>query len=90
MHPYDAEYNFMSRFPIGFRGCFICGSTNYFSREDFPVGLDGNNREANNIFFNELWAHKPHTKSRFRDGTPVSVGKIVLVFSMIHHDTTWY
>lgn len=24
-HPYTTEYNFTSRFPIGFRGYFICG-----------------------------------------------------------------
>ena len=23
-HPYDAEYDFTSRFPLGFNGCFTC------------------------------------------------------------------
>ena len=31
-YPYDKEYNFTSRFPVGFKGCFICGGGNHFSR----------------------------------------------------------
>ena len=28
--PYDIEFDFTSRFPIGFRGCFVCGATDHF------------------------------------------------------------
>ena len=69
-HPFDAEYNFLSRFPLGFNGCFICGATNHFNRMDCPKGIK--TREERRIFFNEMWAHKPHTKKRLRDGSNVS------------------
>ena len=38
-HPYDAEYDFVSQFPLRFKGCFICGATNRFLTADYPVGL---------------------------------------------------
>ena len=59
-YPFDAEYNFVSRFAVGFNGCFICGATNHFSRTDCPKGI--RNKEERRLFFNEMWAHKPHTK----------------------------
>jgi len=27
-HPYDEEYDFVSQFPLRFKGCFICGAMN--------------------------------------------------------------
>ena len=59
-YPFDAEYNFVSRFAVGFNGCFICGATNHFSRTDCPVGI--RTKDERRLFFNEMWAHKPHTK----------------------------
>ena len=53
-----------------FKGCFICGAPDHFSRSDCPVGID--TREKRKIFFNEMWAHKPHTKKRLIYGAPVS------------------
>ena len=70
-HPFDAEYNFLSRFPLGFNGCFICGATDHFNRMDCPKGI--NSKEERCIFFNEMWSHKPHTKKRLRDGSDVSL-----------------
>ena len=70
-HPYDAEYNFTSRFPVGFRGCFICGEMDHFSKMDCKKGI--NTKEEILLFFNEMWAHKPHTKKRSRDGAPVRI-----------------
>ena len=66
-HPFDAEYNFLSRFALGFSGCFICGATDHFSRMDCPKGIK--TRDERKMFFNEMWAHKPHTKMQRRDGT---------------------
>jgi len=31
-HPYDAEYDFVSRFSLRFKGCFICGAENHFQQ----------------------------------------------------------
>ena len=59
-YPFDSEYNFVSRFPLGFSGCFICGATNHYSRSDCPKGI--RNKDERRLFFNEMWAHKPHTK----------------------------
>ena len=70
-YPYDTEYDFTSRSAIGFRGCFICGGGDLFSRGNFPKG--DMNPAARKLFFNEMWSHKPHTKKRLRDGTPVSI-----------------
>ena len=83
-HPYDPEYNFTSRFPLEFSGCFICGSTDHFSRLDCPVGI--RNKEERRVFFNEMWAHKPHTKVKNREGN-VSVSFVINIFirCMIYH-----
>jgi len=69
-HPFDPEYNFVSRFPVDCKGCFICGSTDHFNSVECPVGI--NSREERQLFFNEMWTHKPHTNKRNKDGTPVS------------------
>ena len=39
-HPYDNENDFTSRFPVGFRGCFICGATYHFGSSSYPVGIN--------------------------------------------------
>ena len=59
-HPYDKETNYISRFPVGFRGCFNCGATDHFSTRDCPAAQSGNFNKRK--FFAELWAHKPHTR----------------------------
>jgi len=70
-HPFDAEYNFTSRFPVNFRGYFICGETPHFTRQECKREFhDPNDRK---LFFNEMWARKPHTKKKLRDGSPVSM-----------------
>ena len=83
-HPYDPEYNFTSRFPLEFSGCFICGSTDHFSRLDCPVGI--RNKEERRLFFNEIWAHKPHTKMKNREGNgSVSFVVNIFIICMIYH-----
>ena len=46
---YDTEYDYTSRFPIGFRGCFVCGATYHFRTNDCPFGI--NNTEKNERFW---------------------------------------
>ena len=69
-HPFNIEYDFTSRFPIGFRGSFVCGATDHFGTHKCPIGIKG--KEGNRLFFNELWDPKPHTKKKNQEGTPVS------------------
>jgi len=67
-HPFVAEYNFTRRFPVDFRGCFICGETTHFTRQECKRGFrDPNDRKQ---YFTEMWAHKPYTKKKLRDGSP--------------------
>ena len=69
-HPYDFEYNLTSRFPVSFRGCLICGATDHFSK--FGCLVEMISKEERKLFFNEMWAHKPYTKRRNKEGIPVS------------------
>ena len=68
-HPYDIEYDYTSRFPISFRGCFVCGATDYFGTNKCPVEIKG--KVEKRLFFNEMWAHKPHTKRKNQKEIPV-------------------
>ena len=58
--PYDIEYDYTSRFPIGFRGCFVYGTTDRFGTNNYPVGIIS--KEEKRAFLKELWSHKPHSK----------------------------
>ena len=50
----------MSKYPVGFHGCFSCGGDGHRNNRECPKRLAGDfNKEE---FFLELWAHKPHTK----------------------------
>ena len=59
-HPFDKDNNFLSRFPVDFRGCFNCGKTNHFTTKFCPAANSGDFDKT--TFFNEMWAHKPDTK----------------------------
>ena len=59
-HLYDKQNDYLSRFPLGFRGCFNYGATDYFSTQDCTQAQSGNFNKKR--FFAELWAHKPYTK----------------------------
>ena len=79
-HPFNAEYNFISRFSVGYRGYFICGETAHFTRQECKREFrDPNDRK---IFLNEMWAHKSYTKNKLRDGSPVSM-------QSFHHSLTF-
>jgi len=51
----------ISKYPIGFRGCFRCGNPKYHERGMEPCPRI-NDPAAKTIFLRELWIHKPHTK----------------------------
>ena len=90
-HPYDIEFDFTSRFPIGFRGCFVCGATDHFGTSKCPVGIKG--KVEKRLFFNEMLAHKPHTKRKSQEGIPVSQlqqGRSVHKASPNNHDIDYY
>ena len=61
----------ISKYPIGFRGCFRCGNPKYHERGMEPCPRL-NDPAARMIFLRELWIHKPHTK-RFNAG-PANFG----------------
>ena len=68
-HPYDNENDFTSRFPVGFRGCFICGATYHFGSSSYPVRINSKDERK---LEKKLWSHKPHTKNKDKKGFPVS------------------
>ena len=70
-HPYVIKYDYTSRFPIGFRGCFVCGIIDHFGTNNCSVGI--NSKEEKRAVLKELWYHKPHTKRKAKDGSSVSV-----------------
>ena len=59
-HPYDKDRNYLSQFPVTFKGCFHCGDTNHSRTKDCPSAQAGTFDKTK--FFSEMWAHKPHTK----------------------------
>ena len=59
-HPFDKDHNYLSRFPVDFKGCFNCGQTDHFSTRNCAAANNGDFNKQ--MFFNEMWAHKPHTK----------------------------
>ena len=61
-HPYDRENNYISRFPLDFKGCFNCGKSDHFNTRDCPLAQSGDFDKK--TFFSEMWAHKPHTKDQ--------------------------
>lgn len=64
-YPFHIPTQYMSQYPVGFRGCFVCGSTDHWRKESCPVTQSGNFDRKK--FFHDLWAHKPHTYTK-RDG----------------------
>ena len=58
---YYKGFYFTSIFTINSSGFFICISKEHFNRLNCLKGI--NNSAEEKLFFNELWEHKPHTKS---------------------------
>jgi len=70
-HPFDSSSNYLSKYPLGFRGCYACGGTDHRSSKDCPLTHSG--RFDKQSFFREMWAHKPHTKNS-KSHNPPSTG----------------
>ena len=69
LYPYHPdEPGFLSKFPLNFKGCLSCGSTDHWRNDKCPVPQSPAIRQE---FFKELFAHKPHLK-KFRGGSPSS------------------
>ena len=60
----------MSKYPIGFAGCFICGQLGHVKSNDCPIWRSG--RGSKKTFFLELHAHKPWTRKFHRQGNTTS------------------
>ena len=41
-HPYDKERDFLSRFPVGFEGCYNCGQKDHRNTRDCTKAKNGN------------------------------------------------
>ena len=58
-YPYNpANPSYLSKFPLGFRGCFKCGATDHWNRNSCPMGKS-TEKELVNIFMHELVILKP-------------------------------
>ena len=57
-HPYNPHTDFISKFEVGFRGCFRCGG-DYHGRNG--VCPKANDPASTREFWQEMWAHKPST-----------------------------
>ena len=69
MHPYrEADPDYLSIYPLGFKGCFQCGSDYWHeNREDRP---DNHDKFKRDLFWKEMWIHKPHTKKANHGSQP--------------------
>ena len=56
-HPYDATTDYMSIYPLGWVGCYVCGDTGHTRLVQCPLWQSG--RVNKKAFFLELHAHKP-------------------------------
>ena len=52
-HPFDLANNFLSRFPVDFKGCFNCGQTDHWQTKSCPEAKNGNFNKI--MLFNEMW-----------------------------------
>ena len=59
-HPFDVSTNFLSRCPVDFEGCFNCGQADHWQTKFCPEAKNSTYNKT--MFFNEMWAHKPHTR----------------------------
>ena len=52
LHPWNEERKYLSKFPISFCRCFICGNTDHIGLRDCPIAKDG--KYDKKKFFEEL------------------------------------
>ena len=74
-HLFDKDNNRLSRFPVGFRGCYNCGKPDHFSTIFCLEAKSGNFNKA--TFFNKMWVHKPHTKKLPHESVSVNGGSSI-------------
>jgi hypothetical protein len=60
-HPIDPVSGYVSKFPVGFRGCYNCGKEGHYNRNDCGVVKT---RENSTAFWYEMWCHRPDTRRR--------------------------
>ena len=63
-----AELDYLSMYPLGFKGCFKYGSSAHYKREDYSIG-SVKDRRVLDIFFKEFKIHKPNYENRKRDNS---------------------
>ena len=60
MYPfYPGDLTYLSKFELGFRGCFKCGSLDHNRRDKCPVGYTAT-KEMLDVFYEDLHIHKPY------------------------------
>ena len=60
---YDYIIIFVSNFPYGFRGCFVCVKDDHYHISNCPQGTcSREDYEKKQKFILNLWTHKPWTK----------------------------
>ena len=88
-HPYDNVRYFLSRFPLGFRGCYNCDSEDNINTRDCDLAKSGSFNKSE--FFAEMWVHKHHTKkvdfSRLRIFSH-QLGNINITYQQYDQSTT--
>ena len=63
-YPYNpADPNYLSKYQLGFKGCFKCGSVDHFERQRCPLG-NSNDRILVESFMTELAIHKPRFRAQ--------------------------
>ena len=59
-HPYDKERDFLSRFPLGFEGCYNCGQKDHRNTRDCTMAKNGN---FDKTHFFQRCGHISHCRS---------------------------
>ena len=79
-YPFNPEDpTFLSRFEIGFRGCFKCGQSDHFTRDKCPFGAS-TSKEMLDSFYRELKIHKPAFRNQSNDQKRVSMWSYIAIF----------
>ena len=59
-HPYNPNSpDYLSRYPLGFMGCFNCGELDHRSSRECKKRVP---KEERDLFWKDLWIHKPSTR----------------------------
>ena len=75
---------FLSRFEVGFRGCFKCGQTDHISREKCPFGAN-NSKKMLDGFYRELKIHKPAFRLQSNEKDRVSMCSSTAISMVLLH-----